>query len=131
MIHIAPEPSGSERFNALLRRLLTADWEDPGGPIRLSQTLRLEDLVSTTFFQNARVLLAALAESGGTAATATGNLNRVFVWRWILSGYVLNPLCALGLIEKQSTSDWVGIREDDSVRVTACWKKFLSFDRIA
>lgn len=79
MIHFAPEPSGRAVFEAFLRRLLDADWQDPQGPLRLSQNLILADLASSTFFQNTRVLLTALTESNGTVATATGNLNRVFV----------------------------------------------------
>ena len=79
MIQFAPEPSGRAAFEAFLRLLLEADWQDPQSPLRLNSQLALADLASATFFQNTRLLLSALAESNGTAATATGNLNRVFV----------------------------------------------------
>lgn len=79
MIQFAPEPSGREAFDTFWRSLLVADWQNPQSPLRLNSHLALADLASATFFQNTRLLLAALAESNGTAATATGNLNRVFV----------------------------------------------------
>ena len=79
MIQFAPEPGSRETFDAFLRSLLVADWEAAAGPMRFCPSLALSDLAEASFFQNARLLLAALDESGGTAATATGNLTRVFV----------------------------------------------------
>jgi len=79
MIQFAPEPGSREAFDAFLPRLLQADWESPTGPMRLSASLTLSDLADATFLHNARRFLAALDEAGGTPATATGNLNRVFV----------------------------------------------------
>ena len=79
MIQFAPEPGGREALDAYWRALLVADWESATGPLRFSPSLTLSDLADAAFFQNARVLLAALAEAGGTPATAIGNLNRVFV----------------------------------------------------
>jgi hypothetical protein len=79
MIHFAPEPGGRDAFDAFLRALLVADWESATGPMRFSSNLTLEDLAEAAFFQNTRILLAALAADKGTAATATGNLNRAFV----------------------------------------------------
>jgi hypothetical protein len=49
---------------------------------------------------------------------------------WILSGYVLKPLLDLGLIEKQHTGDWSGIGDEDRIRVTGLWRKFISFASI-
>jgi hypothetical protein len=62
-------------------RLLLANWEDPGGPLRLSESLTLADLAGAVFFANARLFLAALAEDDGVPATASANLNRAFVGR--------------------------------------------------
>ena len=79
MIEFAPEPGGREPLAAFLQSLRWADWESATGPIRLSADLTLADLAEAVFFRNTRILLAALAAEEGTAATATGNLNRVFV----------------------------------------------------
>jgi hypothetical protein len=257
-------------LESFCRSLLDADWEDANSPLRLSQDLAPADLIPSIFLQNTRTLLTELAESEGTAATATGNLNRVFVrrmfdrmslaqptresllsvckvmnetdvwalhivrivneiaglvcrrkkqfqitrlgrelltdsaagllfrklfityfqkfdlqydfpwrkvpgiqqtmavilWRvgvvardwvsvhglapqilmpnvltqihkamaypgdkegWILSGYVLEPLFEFGLIERQKSGEWPGINEDDVIRVTPPWRKFISF----
>jgi hypothetical protein len=79
MIQLAPEPGGREAFDAFLGSLLVADWESPTGPMAFSPNLALIDLADATFFQNTRLLLAALAAKQGTPATATGNLTRAFV----------------------------------------------------
>jgi len=47
--------------------------------MRFSPDLTLSDLADAPFLQNVRRFLAALDQAGGTTATATGNLNRVFV----------------------------------------------------
>jgi len=47
--------------------------------MRFSPGLAPSDLAESRFLQNARRFLAALEQAGGTAATAAGNLNRVFV----------------------------------------------------
>jgi hypothetical protein len=79
MIQFAPEPGSREDFDAFLRTLLVADWNAAAGPMRFSPGLAPSDLAESSFLQNARRFLAALEQAGGTAATATGNLNRVFV----------------------------------------------------
>ena len=79
MIEFAPEPGGREPLAAFLQSLRWADWESTTGPIRLSADLTLADLAEAAFFHNTRLLLATLAAEEGTAATATGSLNRVFV----------------------------------------------------
>lgn len=270
MMESSADPSIHLVLELFCRSLLAADWEDPNGALRLSQGLALADLASSVFLQNTRILLTELDESGGTAATATGNLNRVFVrrmfdrmcvarptresllsvckvmnetdvwplhivriisecaglvclrkkkfqltrrgrelvpdsaagalfrklflayfrqfdlqydfqwrkvpgiqqtmavilWRlevvaqdwvpvrglasklllptvlaqmhkamaypgdkeeWILSGYVLDALYELGLIERQKTGEWPAIDEKDKIRVTPLWRKFISF----
>lgn len=65
--------------DAFLRDLLAANWESTSGPIRFRTDTTLTDLAGVGFFVNTRHFLTALAEAGGTATTATGNLNRVFV----------------------------------------------------
>ena len=79
MIQFAPEPGSPEAFDAFAFSLLHADWESDTGPMRFSPSLTLPDLADAAFFQNARILLAALAAEQGTPATATGNLTRAFV----------------------------------------------------
>ena len=61
------------------RSLLDADWEQSGGPLRLSGDLKLADLADVEMFDDARIFLTVLAEEDGAPATATGNLNRAFV----------------------------------------------------
>jgi hypothetical protein len=46
---------------------------------------------------------------------------------WILSGYVLDPLFDLGLIERKKPGDWPGITEKDTIRVSPLWRKFITF----
>ena len=270
MIQFIPEPYGREAFDAFMRSLLFADWESPDSPLRLNAHLKPADLADAEFFLNARLFLAALAEEDGAPATATGNLNRVFVgrmfdqlkltqlnrdsirhvckvvneqdvrplhlarvvsecaklvarrkkrfqltkagralisdeqagalyrtlflayfqrfdlrygfhfrdvpgmqstmavilWRldtvaddwtpvrglapdillpgvlnqmhqamayeydteeWILAGYILNPLFDLGLIETKKRSEWSSVTEKDDIRITALWRKFITF----
>ena len=81
MIQFAPEPGNFQAFDAFVGRLLQADWESPTGPMRFSPSLTVSDLAEAPFWQNTRLLLAALAEEQGTPATATGNLTRAFVAR--------------------------------------------------
>lgn len=81
MIDFAPEPCGRDAFDAFWRSLLVSDWESATGPIRFSPSLSLPDLDDADFFQNTRVLLAAVAAENGAPATATGNLNRAFAAR--------------------------------------------------
>jgi hypothetical protein len=270
MIMPATPPDPYLPLQRFVAALLTADWDDPAGPLRLGDNLALPELVRAPFFLNARCLLRVLDAAGGTAATAAGNLNRVFarrmfdqldipvpirhsvlrickvlnehdvpglhfarvvcecgkliahrnkrftvtrrgkelladdqagalyrqlfiahfrqfnlgyefplrdvpgiqhtmaviLWRlshvardwtpvdglakqvlippvydqlraaqtypmdtdaWILAGYVLNPLLDFGLLEKQSARDWPGIGEEDHIRVTELFRRFISF----
>jgi hypothetical protein len=46
---------------------------------------------------------------------------------WILAGYILNPLFDLGLIETKKRSEWSSVTEKDEIRVTALWRKFITF----
>lgn len=74
----------SDPHAALIRymfKLLAANWDDPAGPLRLSDNLALAELAHAPFFLNARCLLRELDATGGTPATAAGNLNRVFARR--------------------------------------------------
>jgi hypothetical protein len=79
MIEFASEPAGPEAFDAFVRRLLVANWEQPDGLLRLSADLKRSDLAGADFLLNTRVFLSALAQEDGAPATATGNLNRAFV----------------------------------------------------
>jgi hypothetical protein len=45
---------------------------------------------------------------------------------WILSGYVLEPLLDLGLIEREQPGEW-RLTEKDSIRVTSLWRRFIQF----
>ena len=260
-------PLARHRF---LVKLIQADWEQPDGALRLRRDLQLAELEHASHFQNARILLSALAEGKGAPATAAGNLNRKFarrmfeamhmphisrestlrftkvineadvrdlqllrevcqyggliarrqkhfrataracalladeqagllyrhlfltffrkldlravfhfrevpgiqdtlaiiLWQldsvadawtpvrglaelvllppvldqlratmvsefdteeWILSGYVLEPLLDFGLIERQKGSEWPGLGEEDAIRLTPLWRRFLHF----
>lgn len=68
-------------LNQFLKALHDADWKDPHGVIQFNGNLSLAESGAATIFQNTRIFLKALAEENGTVATATGNLNRVFVRR--------------------------------------------------
>jgi len=46
---------------------------------------------------------------------------------WILAGYVLDPLFDLGLIERKQRAEWPSVTEKDFIRVTALWRKFITF----
>jgi hypothetical protein len=46
---------------------------------------------------------------------------------WILAGYILNPLFDLGLIETKKRSEWSSVTEKDDIRITALWRKFITF----
>jgi len=81
MIQFVAESGAPESFDDFLCDLLVANWMSPGGPWRLSTDLSLADLGTAEFFLNARLFLTAIVEENGTAATATGNLNRAFVGR--------------------------------------------------
>jgi len=70
---------------AEVHRLLTADWETPGGAVEIDGDLAPEDLADVPYVHNARTFLAALEEEGGTRATQAGNLNRAFVERMLES----------------------------------------------
>ena len=48
---------------------------------------------------------------------------------WILDGYVLRPLFDLGLIERTPQSEWPSITENDQIRTSALWRKFITFER--
>lgn len=83
MIPSLPTPFGVplDVLSAYLKSLYDADWNDPRGAIRFSDCARLNELAKAVFFHNTRTYLNALLAEGGTAATATGCLNRVFVGR--------------------------------------------------
>lgn len=62
-----------------MRALLDADWSEADGPLSLERSLSLDVAMGARLFRNARAILDALVESGGTRATSAGNLNREFV----------------------------------------------------
>ena len=47
---------------------------------------------------------------------------------WILGGYVLDPLFDLGLIERKPRSEWPSVTENDRIRTSALWRKFITFE---
>jgi hypothetical protein len=49
---------------------------------------------------------------------------------WILCRLVLIPLRQLGLIERKQKSDWPGIADTDSIRMTPLFERFVQFARI-
>jgi len=49
---------------------------------------------------------------------------------WILSGYVLEPLLDLGLLDRNPRNDWP-LTENCQVRITPLWQKFIHFDHWA
>jgi len=81
MIMPASPPDPHVALQRYVTALLAADWTDPAGPLRLNDNLAPSQLAHAPFFLNVRSLLRTLDADGGTPATATGNLNRAFVWR--------------------------------------------------
>lgn len=63
----------------IVRLLEDADWDQPDGAIYVREDLTLAEAEQSRLFRNARTILTALEESGGTKATQAGNLNRKFV----------------------------------------------------
>ena len=47
---------------------------------------------------------------------------------WILGGYVLRPLLDLGLLERMRPSEWPGVTENDEIRTSPLWRKFIHFE---
>lgn len=74
----APQAELGGLSPARMQGLLSDDWEG-GGPLVLREDARLADLDGADLVWNARLLLGALEDAGGTRATAAGNLNRAFV----------------------------------------------------
>ncbi len=62
------------------------------------------------FFHNTRQMLLALQEQGGTSATATGNLNRVFV-KHMFERLVMSPLLRRTTIEVNKVINEPDLRE--------------------
>jgi hypothetical protein len=77
----ATPPGPQVTLQRYVTALLTADWDNPAGPLRLNNNLALPELAHSPFFLNARCLLRVLGAAGGTPSTTAGNLNRAFVWR--------------------------------------------------
>ena len=46
---------------------------------------------------------------------------------WILRGYVLDPLFDFDLIEREKRSEWPRLTDDDRIRLTPLWRKFVAF----
>jgi hypothetical protein len=53
------------------------------GILRIAEDLSAEEVSSPDFLANARLLLTRLGETGGTKATAAGNLTRAFVGKML------------------------------------------------
>ena len=58
--------------------LLDADWLSEG-PIRLNQSLSLNDLSGSLVLNHARLVMEHMAANQGVKLTTTGNFNRKFV----------------------------------------------------
>lgn len=86
-----PQPGFISRLEAYLRLLCGADWQADDGAVRLSRNLSLAAVQEAPFFHSTRQLMLALQEQGGTATTATGNLNRTFV-RHMFERLTMSPL---------------------------------------
>ncbi len=63
----------------IIRLLEDANWDQPDGAICVREDLTPAEAEQSRLFRNARTILTALEESGGTKATQAGNLNRKFV----------------------------------------------------
>jgi hypothetical protein len=77
-------------------------WNTPGSPLKLNPNFPLKRLeAESLFFRQSRTFFLALHESGGTKATATGNLNRKFVTSMVdkvLSGKELSATLAVNKV---------------------------------
>jgi hypothetical protein len=58
--------------------LLNADWLSEG-PIRLNESLSLNDLSGSLVLNHARIVMGHMAAKTGVKLTTTGNFNRKFV----------------------------------------------------
>jgi hypothetical protein len=70
-----PQPELGDLSPAQVQRLLSDNWTDPDGALRLRQNLSLAELGRSDLFFNARVLLTHVAELGPLGATTAGNLQ--------------------------------------------------------
>ncbi len=78
-VHDAPMPDLGGLTGHQVFELIEHGWWAAPGPVRLNEHLPMDALETSSFLVNARTLLHALEESGGTPATGKGNLNRKFV----------------------------------------------------
>jgi hypothetical protein len=59
-----------------LYELLSADWEDPDGPVHLNGKLSAAELENSILFRNSRALLLKAQEGNGIGLTQAGNMRR-------------------------------------------------------
>lgn len=85
----SPMPDHANLSPEQIRSLLSADWRQDRGPIRLNPSLTLEELAGASQFTNLRLFLQFAHDSGGFKATARGNLPRKVV-RHCLETFVTN-----------------------------------------
>ncbi len=71
-----------------------------------------------------QILLPAIHEQ--LLAAMTYEFDRE---EWILDGYVLNPLGRLGLLERRGDMDARGIPQNEEIRISPLWRKFISFQQ--
>ncbi len=64
-------------------RIVGSDWDDEAGPVRFNDKLTASDLAGVPIFENARILLSAILDSGTVKATKKKNLTRKFVERML------------------------------------------------
>ncbi|MDH3597818.1 MAG: hypothetical protein OEM93_23525, partial [Rhodospirillales bacterium] len=68
--------------HAQIMNLLEADWREDG-PVRLNDSLSLEELSRSLVLVHARLILRRMDDEGGIKLTATGNFSRKFVERMV------------------------------------------------
>jgi hypothetical protein len=104
--HLRDAPFIQQSFAAILWRLDTVarDWTPVRGLAR-------------------HILLRAVFEQLHAAMKSPYDKEE-----WILDGYVLRPLFDLGLIERKPPSEWPSVTENDQIRTSALWRKFITFE---
>jgi len=73
-----PRPEFNNLSIDQVDRLICSDWKSPDSVIQLNEDLPLADLEKAVFFNNTRLLIAAVADAGRVKSTDAGNLNRKF-----------------------------------------------------
>ena len=78
-----PRPEFNNLSFEQVDSLVYSDWKSPDSVIQLKEDLPLADLDKAAFFNNTRLLIAAVADAGRVKSTSAGNFNRKFVVRML------------------------------------------------